>query len=598
MRYTLWTLSKVFRFCFKYLFGLIFVFIISSLISVGVNGLNKVVIDELMLSIKIQEISKMLIAILFIYLFIWFLSNYFGYLEAFANNMFRLKVDVFMQKLFMKKSVDTKQEQFYDSEFMDKYTFVSNNTYMASVFIFKIITILFSNFAIIASSIAIYAFYEPVLIFYTILIFILQSLNTIISSSKRYQLSKSQTKEERLAHYLSDLFVNKSTAKEMRIFNFSKSIFSMWCKNNDKYMNKRIKADNKQITYNSLVGIINFIIKYGSLLILLFSVRQGKYGIGTFVMLFGLVDTSYRSIQSLASNVFSGMFNEGKYFKDYYDIVAPMTNEEIKEALQRKTNTNNHLHLGDFQELKLNNISFRYPNTDKDVLNNIYLSISKGEIVSILGYNGSGKTTLSKIMYGGFTPRTGSVILNGKPVNSEAKKKIFKYYGIGPQEYSKFSLSIRDNIGLGCIEKMNDEEELDLAYSKASLYDLINQYPKKDLTIIGKEYDSEAVEISGGERQRVVIASAYMGTPEILVLDEPTASIDPLREFEMLKDFRNILQGRTAILISHRIGFARLADRIILMREGSIVEEGTHDELLKKKGYYAEIFYKQKSLYE
>ena len=145
---------------------------------------------------------------------------------------------------------------------------------------------------------------------------------------------------------------------------------------------------------------------------------------------------------------------------------------------------------------------------------------------------------------------------------------------------------------------MQDEEQLRDAYAKAGMESFIAKFDEGDKTILGKEYDEQGVDLSGGEWQRLIIASAYMGEPELLLMDEPTASIDPLKEMELIRNFRENLKGKTAILISHRIGFARLADRIVMMENGRITEQGTHEELLERNGYYARLFTEQKKLYE
>ena len=172
------------------------------------------------------------------------------------------------------------------------------------------------------------------------------------------------------------------------------------------------------------------------------------------------------------------------------------------------------------------------------------------------------------------------------------------YFGIAPQEFSRFSLQLREIVGLGDIRKMQEEKELQSAYNAADLSSFFEKYPAGDLTIVGKTYDDSGIELSGGEWQKLVIASCYMGNPSLLIMDEPTASIDPLKEMEYLQNFRKNLNGRTAVLISHRIGFARLADRIIMLENGKITESGTHSQLLKQNGYYAKLFYEQKKLYE
>lgn len=591
-------MGKVLRYNFKYLLGLVCVFTFSSFLVVEVNVLNKYVVNSLVEGTNNGYLGYIFAILLASYLVVWLIAKFIGYMEAFANNLFRLKVDVFMEKILMKKIVCTKQEAFYDPAFMDKYTFVCKNTNKASTVIFNTISVLFSNIAIIASSAVFFIRYEPLLLLYMVFVFVINSVNACLTAKIGYKTSKEQVNEKRLVDYFSGLFVNKSSVKEMRIYQFFDSIYAKWEQHNTRYVEKQIAVKNKQICYSNCVNIALFLMRVAAIFILLTGTKQGKYDVGTFVMLFGLSETGNNGIKSLTDRIFSGVVMNNRYFKDYYDIVAPMTGKEIKEALRVKPDSDVALCCGDFKKLEADHLSYAYPTVDHNAVSDVSISISKGEIISILGYNGSGKTTLSKMLYGALEPRQGNVKINNVNVTDYTREEIFKYFGIAPQEYALFSVSIHDNVGLGCIEKMDDPHELELAYSKANLDRIINKYGNKDNTVIGKEYDPDGIDLSGGEKQHIVLAAAYMGSPEIILLDEPTASIDPLKECEMLNDFREILSGKTAILISHRIGFARLADRILIMKDGAVVEEGTHDELLAKQGYYCEMFNKQKELYE
>ena len=247
--------------------------------------------------------------------------------------------------------------------------------------------------------------------------------------------------------------------------------------------------------------------------------------------------------------------------------------------------------------MTLKDVSFKYPNSPTSAVDNVNLQINKGEIISILGYNGSGKTTLSKIINGSFSPINGTIEFNDIDINDSNRSDLFVYFGNAPQEFSKFSLPIHEYVGIGSISNIDNQEQLNRAYEKAGITDFISKFNEHENTILGKEYDKNGIDISGGEWQNLLIASAYMGDPEIIIMDEPTASIDPLKEMYYIEKIRENLKGKTAILISHRIGFARIADRIILMDNGKIVESGTHNELLMQNAYYAKLFNEQKQLY-
>ncbi len=196
-------------------------------------------------------------------------------------------------------------------------------------------------------------------------------------------------------------------------------------------------------------------------------------------------------------------------------------------------------------------------------------------------------------------PLHGDIVLNGINYKDIPQSEISHYFGVAFQEFNRYSFTLKENIKVGYIEKNKDNDMLEEAYSKGNLHSIIDKLPSGDDTLLGKEYDVKGNDLSGGEWQKVALTRSYFGNNEFVILDEPTASIDPFEELRMLDRFRTIIGTKTALLISHRIGFARMADRIIFMREGKIIEEGTHQELLElTNGEYKELFFSQKELYE
>ena len=286
-----------------------------------------------------------------------------------------------------------------------------------------------------------------------------------------------------------------------------------------------------------------------------------------------------------------------QYAPTMIEMLYPLSKEEIKD-MKEQSYPDFELKLGDFKSLSLDNVNYKYPSKTSNAVNDINLKINRGEIISILGYNGSGKTTTCKLLSGVLSPTSGKVLFNDQDVEELDKKEYYKYFGIGFQDFAKYSLSLKDNIGFGRIEDLENTDALNSAIEKTNLSNIIEKLPNGVDTNLGKEYDKDGQDLSGGQWQRIILARAYMGSPEILILDEPTASIDPFEEERMLDEFRYALEGKTAILISHRISFARLADRIVMMKDGMIIEEGSHLELLKKKGYYYDLFTSQQLLYK
>jgi ABC-type multidrug transport system fused ATPase/permease subunit len=567
------------------------------MIGIIITVINKNIINELLANTKAGKISQTFIGLVFFYMIMYFIQRVGGFIRGFGANFHKLNVDMLFHKIFMWKSYNTSQEKFFDHKFMDKYSFISGNTNKISSYIQNLSSLIFMNIGTIVGNMILFAIYEPWLIVYSGIIGISTLILNRYITKKEYELDKKQIAEQRFHNYYKDILTNKKMAKELRIYGLKNYIFEKWLVVYNKLRHERLALSLKRVTLGNINSFVKLILRIVAIVLLLIGVFYKRYDVGTFVLLFGLIGSSASQIDNLINSMISGAYKDTKYLEDYYDFVAPISNEEIK-ALQKNAGQSDNLPFGSFTKLEARKVSFQYPNSDRKAVNEISFHIRRGEIVSILGYNGSGKTTLSKLLNGSLLPQEGVIMLNNIPVCEGNKTDIFEYFGIAPQEFSRFSVPIKEFVGLGRISCRNMKEELATAYEKAGMTSFIGKYLKGDETVIGKEYEEDGVDLSGGEWQRLIIASAYMGEPEILLMDEPTASIDPLKEMDLIKNFRENLKDKTAILISHRIGFARLADRIIMMQDGRITEEGSHEELLSRGGYYAKLFNEQKKLYE
>ncbi len=591
-----WLLKKSIRYCFPYIAVNIIITLFVTLLSLAINIINKNAINELSTNITNGVISVRFITLIILYIVLHFINSSSGFLIVLGNNFYRLNIDQLFQKIFMYKSYNTPQEMFFDHSFMEKYSFMSGRIDMISSYIGNLCKLLFSNIAAIVGALILFIMYEPWLIGFSIIHAIIFSIIITIVTKKQYELDKKQIKEQRFSNYYNGVLTGKGNAKEIRIYKLKSFFYNKWIHFYEKLRLERLELSLESTKIFNKYSIAKFAFRVAAIGILLFGIYNKRYDVGVFVMLFGLIDTIMSEITGLASTIISGVLKDTKYLCDYYDFINPTSNDEIKQ-LKKLVIPKFQLKFGDFVSYKIKNVSYTYPLGNKKAVDNVSLEIKKGEIISLLGYNGSGKTTLSKIINGSFSPQEGELVLNGIPIDDDNRRFIFSYFGNAPQEFSHFSLPIKEIIGLGCVEKLSDEKELQLVYEKTELENLLSKYEDGDKTILGKEYDDKGIDLSGGEWQRLIIASAYMGEPEILLLDEPTAAIDPLLEMEFIKNLRENLKGKTAILISHRIGFARIADRIVMMNEGKITEQGTHEELLRTNGYYSKLFNEQKKLY-
>lgn len=247
-------------------------------------------------------------------------------------------------------------------------------------------------------------------------------------------------------------------------------------------------------------------------------------------------------------------------------------------------------------EIELKNVSFRYPNNDTDTLHNINLRIAPGEKVAVVGLNGAGKTTLIRLISGFYDPTEGEVLLNGININEFNRREYYRLFSAVFQEFSILDATINDNITLE--DDATNPERVWEVISKAGLEVKVKNLPDGLNTIIGKKIYENGVLLSGGEEQRLILARALYKDAPILLLDEPTAALDPIAENDIYHKYNSMTNGKTSVFISHRLASTRFCDRILLLDKGRIIEEGTHDSLILSNGEYAKLFNVQKKYYQ
>jgi ABC-type multidrug transport system fused ATPase/permease subunit len=314
------------------------------------------------------------------------------------------------------------------------------------------------------------------------------------------------------------------------------------------------------------------------------------------IYMIGLVGALKWSVKELVNILTLELFERAHNVSHFENFLGMKTETYEKEIRNYKL-VDNGLPYGDFDTLRVENVSYRYPNGKDDVVSNVSITVKKGQIVSILGYNGSGKTTLAKILCGTLKDYRGTVTINGHDINECNNEDYFRYFGVVFQDFTRYKTSLRNNIGFGNIKRIAESTAIEAAAQKAGLNGVIEKIDNGLEAMLGKDLYENGNDLSGGEWQRIALARAYMGETEILLLDEPTASIDPIEEQNLLDHLKSILNGKTAILISHRIGFARLSDLIYMMDGGTIVESGIHEELVSMHGMYSRFFLVQRNFF-
>ena len=247
-------------------------------------------------------------------------------------------------------------------------------------------------------------------------------------------------------------------------------------------------------------------------------------------------------------------------------------------------------------EIRLENVSFRYPKAQKDTISHINLTIRPGEKLAIVGLNGAGKTTLVKLACGFLDPTEGRVLLNGEDIRQYNRRDYYTMFSAVFQDFSVLEASVEENIAQQ-VEQI-DSKKVWSCLEKAGLVEKVNAMPEKEKSKIGREIYEDGTELSGGQTQRLMLARALYKDAPILVLDEPTAALDPIAENDIYMKYSSMSSGKTSLFISHRLASTRFCDRILFMEHGQIAEEGTHEQLLEKKGGYANLFEVQSKYYK
>lgn len=445
--------------------------------------------------------------------------------------------------------------------------------------------------------------YMIMLIGYTVLLFkihwtlsvllillLLPSIRAKIGISKdQYLQVQSQTHMIRRSNYLFSLFSDKTVQKELKIFNHSEYLFNLWKSYFWKAADEQYTLEKKITKIQSINIILNHIISTLYVIGLIVFGRGNGMTIGDFVAYSQLLSLGTNCIQFLSNSI--GTFaNQSLFLTEYKSFLnSEITDHDTPRNTKHKHSTNTH-------GIKFDNVSFNYPSNNEETLKNISFEILPGEMVAIVGDNGSGKSTLIKCLAGLYSPQKGDIYYNGINLKAIPTSDVLKKFTVLFQDYFKYELSVKENIILSNDTNEFDKTQFKKAILNSDLSDLIKLLPNKEFTELGLTFN-HGTELSGGQWQRIALSRSLYKDAEVIILDEPTAAIDPMSEAKLLHSFHEICKGKTSIIVTHRLASCVKADKIIVLRDGKIVEIGTHRQLILADGVYTEMFNSQASSY-
>ena len=377
--------------------------------------------------------------------------------------------------------------------------------------------------------------------------------------------------------------------KDIRIFGMKSWLMDMFDDAIRAYEAFISKRERKYIWMNVLDLILSFLRNGVAYIYVAKLVVEGNLPASLFVLYIATIGNLTEQMLGIMDtcNTMNRYSMEINVVREYFDYKEQFRFEggiKLPDAVDGK------------YEIELKNVSFRYPNNDTDTLHNINLRIAPGEKVAVVGLNGAGKTTLIRIISGFYDPTEGEVLLNGINIKEFNRREYYRLFSAVFQEFSILDATINDNITLE--DDATNPERVWEVISKAGLEVKVKNLPDGLNTIIGKKIYENGVLLSGGEEQRLILARALYKDAPILLLDEPTAALDPIAENDIYHKYNSMTNGKTSVFISHRLASTRFCDRILLLDKGRIIEEGTHDSLILSNGEYAKLFNVQKKYYQ
>lgn len=403
-----------------------------------------------------------------------------------------------------------------------------------------------------------------------------------------YSLGLRQTPVRRQLDYLRVLGASKESAKELRLFGLSPFITGEYSRLSNQIYDQNVRLARRRLWAGSVLTLLSTAGYYGAYAYVIFRTVHGDLSLGTLYLLAGAIAGTSANIQNIFAT-FASIADQSLFLTDLVDFfrVGPRIASKPDSLPAPRPIRDGFV---------FDKVTFLYPGTTRLVLDQLDLRIAPGERIALIGENGQGKTTIVKLLTRLYDPTSGRILLDGVDLRDYDVEDLHREVGVIFQDFMRYELSARQNIAIGRVDAPELNGHIEQAARKSLAHEVILRLPGGYGQLLGRRFEG-GVDLSGGEWQKIALARAYLRDAQLLILDEPTASLDARSEYEVFQRFAELTEGKMALLISHRFSTVRMADRIIVLADGRIAEQGSHTELMACHGRYAGMFELQAASY-
>ena len=515
------------------------------------------------------------------------LSDILARFISLMDSMLGEKFSNFTSIKIMQHAAELDLDQFEDSTFYDKLERARQQTTGRTVLLSQVMGQVQDLVSMGFLAVGLMAF-NPWLILLLLVAVVPAFLGESYFNDRTYAMTRAQTEERRELDYLRYLGASDDTAKEVKLFGLADFLVGRFMRLADKFYRDGRALMIRRSAWGTLFALLGSVGYYSAYAVIIFRAVSGVLSIGDLTFLAG----SFRQLRSLLEGIlgrFTSVSQGAIYLQDlfeFFEIKPRIVTVAQPKRFPRPIR----------EGFRFENVGFRYQHSERWANRHLNFTLRAGERLALVGENGAGKTTLIKLITRLYDPTEGRIWLDGVDLREYDPAELRRQVGVIFQDYLRYQMTMAQNIAVGNIDRQGDRELIEAAARQSLAHALAERLPAQYDQELGRRFRS-GVELSGGEWQKVALARAYMRDAQLLILDEPTAALDARAEYEVFQRFADLTKGRTAVLISHRFSTVRMADRILVLEKGEMLEIGSHEELLERGGKYAELFELQASGY-